>query len=52
MTEGPATQLSLRIIGFAQSHKVTKKKLPVLPFVPSCLRVQEPSVFRFEERAA
>ena len=52
MTEGPIIQLSLRISGLAQSHKVTKKKSPVLPFAPSCLRAQKPSVFRFIERAA
>ncbi len=52
MTAGPIFKLSLRISGLAQSHKVTKKKSPVLPFVPSCLRAQKTSVFRFKERAA
>ncbi len=52
MAEGFIVQPSLRISGLAQSHKGTKKKISILPFVPSCLRAQKSSVFRFKERTA
>ena len=47
MTAGPIVPLPLRISGLAQSHKGTKKNMLLHLFVPSCLRAQKTSVFRF-----
>ena len=52
MTEGPIRTCLSRYYRLARRHEGTKKIMFFLPFVPSCLRAQKPSVFRFIERAA